>query len=643
MASQPPPLPPTSLVVASAKAKMDQIAVRIINMPDGLRSPAQPSKLSGTVSGQNNDGSLNIKTEGGEIRILLSDKGNLPQGLKIDIEIPAGRSPQQAFIKQNDILHLQQKPSVQPSQPSLITTIRGEQGQPIPPPSKIQSETLSNVIASTQTINIDKTALPVPLASGTLQAGQLVRLNPVPPGSIPQAVIDSLVKPSTIPDMIMRLVGMIEKIPLTETQLRINLISLLSKIDLSSLSIPKLLPNGLPLATSAPDISQLLKKIDGLFQSIGLPIMSAPPLKNVPVNPALSTNIPSSLALFNPSKSVDGQIISFGGQPSLALVLTMPQQENFLSPQFKNAPVSPAQILGFSQNGLPILSVPLPNTGLTQIFTMQFKADNISAGAPLFIALDPSSTKPTQVLFLQSADGTISLNQTLSPASMNSWINSGSWDSLDDLLKNLSHISPPHAQSFANMIPSPSYPQAMGSLSLFFLSLMRSGDTDGWVANEAVALLRQMGKSDALRAVNSDMALTSKIENLSLPQDWKMTLLPLLWENQIYKTPLYYKHFSDEENKQDAEDKKRRRLRFLFDLNLSRMGGVQVDGFMQSERLDIILRTKTRLSPPMQNNMKKIYAGAMDKSRLTGELSFQFKPEHWVDLLNIQEKTGIHA
>jgi hypothetical protein len=33
----------------------------------------------------------------------------------------------------------------------------------------------------------------------------------------------------------------------------------------------------------------------------------------------------------------------------------------------------------------------------------------------------------------------------------------------------------------------------------------------------------------------------------------------------------------------------------------------------------------------------------MEKSRLTGDLSFQFKPEHWVDFSKPQEKTGLHA
>jgi hypothetical protein len=184
----------------------------------------------------------------------------------------------------------------------------------------------------------------------------------------------------------------------------------------------------------------------------------------------------------------------------------------------------------------------------------------------------------------------------------------------------------------------------MGALSLFFLSVLRSGgQIENMMTTETVALLKQMGKIDSLRAANADMGIASRLDNLTLPQDWRMALLPLMWENQIYKAPLYYKHYPEEGGKDDNDAKKRRKLRFLFDLKLSRMGGVQVDGFMQSERLDIILRTKSPLSPPMQSQMKRIYAGAMDKSRLTGDLSFQFKPEHWVDFSEPFEKTTLNA
>lgn len=693
MASQPPTLPAAALAGASAKAKIDQIAVRLIFVPDGTRDTSQPSKLSGIVAGQNADGSLTIKTDKGDIQILLKDRGSLPQGLKIDIEIPAGRNPQQANIKASD--PAPPLPSATQPPPTLAQAVEGQPTQttpvqtnpetgkpyippqttasppPLPLPVKLQPDMLRDVIASAELkVTIDK-SLPLPIAGGTLQAGQMIRLTPIPPNNLPQNITETFAKPLTVPQMISNLVQEIENIPKEQTQLRTTLITVLSRLDFSSLTTAKTQPqislspavtpslptvpspatpstptpappanvSPLPILQTAPMVapqSQLITKIDKLIQSIGLPT----PFQTS-ANKSLTQQAPSSMTLFNPSKSVDGQIMAFQNQ-SPAPTILIPETQTNVTP-LQNTPVSPAQVLGFTDDGLPVLSVPLPNTGLTQNYTMQFKADNVVAGSPVFIALDPASTKPTQVLFVQSADGTLSLNQNLSQTTLNGWINSGTWDSMDNLLQNLTHLSPAHAQSFAQMMPSPATPHTMPALSLFFLSLLRSGDTDGLVGNEAISLLRQMGKADIVRSVTSDMAVATRLENMQLPQDWRMTMLPFLWENQIHKAPLYYKHLPDDGDKDAADAKKRRRLRFLFDLNMSRMGGVQIDGFMQSERLDLILRTKSPLSRPMQTDMKRIYAGAMEKSRLTGDLSFQFKPEHWVDLSQAQEKTGLHA
>ncbi len=700
MASQPPTLPAAALAGASAKARVDQVAVRLIFVPDAARDPSHPSKLSGTVTGQNPDGSLTIKTDKGDIQILLKDRGSLPQGLQIEIEIPAGRNPQQANIKASETAPPLPQPSSSQPPPSLGQVVVEQQTIPVkinpdtgkpyiapqtpvstepkataniptqlPLPTKLLPETLRDVISSAELeVTIDK-SLPLPIAGGSLQTGQMIRLTPVPPNGLPQNIFETLAKPLTIPEIISNLVQQIETIPKEQTQLRTTLITILSKLDFSVLTAVKpSLPNPLPVInmTSSPSQpsgmvpptplttpsvplsayplqphTELIAKIDRLIQSIGLPTPFQKMTDHLP-----SPQIPSSMSLFNPSKSVDGQIMAFQNPASLTPVIpSIATQPNLaLTP---NSPISPAQVIGFTDTRLPVLSVPLPNTGLTQIYTMQFKADNVAAGSPIFIALDPASTKPTEILFVQAADGTLSLDQTLSKTTLNGWINSGTWDSMETLLQNLTHISPQHAQSFTQMMPRPAEPHTMPALSLFFLSLMRSGDTDGWVGNEAISLLRQMGKADVLRSVTSDIGVAARLENMQLPQDWRMTMLPLLWENQIHKAPLYYKHLEGDGGKDGADAKKRRRLRFLFDLNMSRMGGVQIDGYMQAERLDLILRTKSPLSRPMQTDIKRIYAGAMEKSRLTGDLSFQFKPEHWVDLsptgLNSQEKTGLHA
>lgn len=80
-------------------------------------------------------------------------------------------------------------------------------------------------------------------------------------------------------------------------------------------------------------------------------------------------------------------------------------------------------------------------------------------------------------------------------------------------------------------------------------------------------------------------------------------MLPFHFGHHVQKLPVYYKQSEDDGTEKDKEQRARR-LRFLFDLQMTRMGAVQVDGFLQSQaekqenqRLDIILRTKYPLVP----------------------------------------------
>lgn len=98
-----PPIPPSVSAIsgASAQAKIDQISVRIIAIPDAMRNRPSGSgtlRVDGVVNGQNPDGSVSVKTDQGVVILALKDKGTLPQGLHITVDIPAGRSAQQAMI-----------------------------------------------------------------------------------------------------------------------------------------------------------------------------------------------------------------------------------------------------------------------------------------------------------------------------------------------------------------------------------------------------------------------------------------------------------------------------------------------------------------------------------------------------------------
>ncbi len=729
-----PPIPPSVSAIsgASAQAKIDQISVRIIAIPDAMRNRPSGSgtlRVDGVVNGQNPDGSVSVKTDQGVVILALKDKGTLPQGLHITVDIPAGRSAQQAMITVTNAQTNSptnsptSSPPITPSTPTVTVNPPPPESLPLPapvPPSlPIESETLGSVLTTAQQAPESGTSVPIPVATGPLRPDQFVRLAPLHL----QSVMPSVSPDPALPKSLLNALAPLVQSVVPDTPI----------------------PNGVPAGPTAPLVALLLRHLDTSFLTqIAPPIPEPPSSATAPsATPAPSSPVPTDMGnelitgtppkmepqilqqtlqklatlaaplapassrppppVFYPSQTVDAKILAFyttspaASLPSEALsdspsaplsVLPsalqisaslpdiLPDAVPHAIPAPPAPPVSLGQVVGFTDTDLPIVALALPQTGWLAHYSLQFKPTNLEVGSSLFLILTPlnnAATSPlTSPLMLpaQGAAGTPppltpplpsplpspllshSPQNPLAPPPLTSPLtaltpNAGPWDSLDDLLSALTHASPAQAQALAHMIPSPATPPTLAALSLFFLAMIRSGDSATWIGPQAAAMLRQMGKASPLQAVTADLALAAKYDQTPLLQDWRMTILPFLWDHHIQKIPLYYKHMPDDTDMAAEDERKRRRLRFLFDLSLSRMGDVQVDGFLQSERLDLILRTRTPLSPPMQHQMKRIYAGAMDKSRLTGDLSFQFKPDQWVNTADFATHsascTGVHA
>ncbi|MBL8637539.1 MAG: hypothetical protein JNN09_03480 [Alphaproteobacteria bacterium] len=600
-------LPPPFVTRASAMAQIQDVAVKLVNLPEGLQNNSAPVKLQGTVAGQAPDGSLRLETERGPLTILLKDRAALPQGATLEIEIPAGRAPQTALIRPALPQATSAPPSLsnQLSAPpeSLSPPVRLGRGVPLSAPA------LEDLLSAKSSLYSKASIAALP--SSDAQLAQFLRLLPLPPKTA-----SSSLPPLPVVDVLEALVSFIKDMPPSQAALRATLVTILSRMDLSSL---------LPSPSSSPNdpISSLIQNIQNLVQPSNVKGLSGTP--------------PTGLILFNPSKPIDAQLLGLSvppqtgnllGSPSasasqapLSIPLPNSAASFFLSPTQppQNSSISLAQVTGFTPENLPVLTLPAPGSGYLQSYTLQFRAPNLPLNTLALLALPLSGT----------AAGSELGQTSLSSFSLANWAKPGAWESLDILLQALSQTGGISPQQTTAMIPSPVHPHTTGPLALFFLSVLRSGQMESFFPPDALALLRQKGREDLLKSFAQDLNQTSRLESTPLAQDWKATLIPLLWNNQIQKLPLFYKHMED-----DAEADRERRnkaLRFLFQLHLSRMGDVQVDGFLKQNNLDLILRTKTPVSSGMQETMKRLYTQTVEKSNLTGELGFQFKPDQWVE------------
>ena len=623
-------LSPAAIARLNAVADNQAVAVRLLDLPPALKNNPSPIKIEGTVMGQNPDGSVQVNTNKGVINVMLKDRQNLPQGIRLEIDIPAGRNPQQGSIRNAPEAAPTQAPApVAPTAPSLtqaaaqnpLTTAATAAALKLDRISNLKATEIEDALKAAAPKIAD--AIPAKNIAAPIQAGQTLRLMPVPPGqSNAVPMLPGQVAPLPEGDALVALLGLTDALPEDMAPLKTGLTSLLGRMDLSALQVKG--DKDAPPTPLPQNIQKILQAIDPENKNNTIryePVKLFNPSKQLEIQ--IAGVIPAVIRPGSPAPATGGvQVMlsgSGGGTPATPLT-------SGAVPQQRPAQILPAQVIGFTGKNFPVLNVSFPAAGFSQNYVMPFQATNLQPGSQVLLSLVPGAIVEAGVAAPMTTASPLPPGQ---PA-LATWMMSGTWDGMTDLMQILQHGSPAAAQNLAQILPSAAQSHNVGPLAMLFLSVLRSGDLESWMPSQVLGILRQTGKMEALRAVHTDIALGNRADTQPLAQDWRATVLPYYHDQQVHKLPLFYKHGQEEEK--DEHGRRRQTLRFLFDLKLSRMGQVQVDGFMQPERLDMIMRTKTPLSVPMQSMMKGLYVGAMEKSNLRGELSFQFKPENWVSL-----------
>ncbi|MBI4030762.1 MAG: hypothetical protein HY370_03735 [Proteobacteria bacterium] len=300
-----------------------------------------------------------------------------------------------------------------------------------------------------------------------------------------------------------------------------------------------------------------------------------------------------------------------------------------------------AQVTGMMSGpqNAPVVSVRMPGMPSPVSFVFPFDAPNFLPGTALELipqpGISPSYAPRAAAL---AASGKISLFppsfSAPFPAPTPPWPLFGQfeWPALEELQQVIvqQQASLRVAQTIiAQTAPNAAHPARIPAAALFFLAAVRAGDLAGWLGERVTDALRRAGREDVITRVSRDFAGLNKTSSEPLSQDWRGLALPLSWQDELHKMMLYYRR---DRGSGDDEAGDIRGTRFIFDLNLSRMGAVQLDGFHRTKRLDLIIRTKTPLAAVMQQAMRRAYAGALEQTDLSGELAFQNKPGQFVKI-----------
>jgi hypothetical protein len=190
-------------------------------------------------------------------------------------------------------------------------------------------------------------------------------------------------------------------------------------------------------------------------------------------------------------------------------------------------------------------------------------------------------------------------------------------------------------QVMEQQVPQPT--QALPGALLFFLSALKQGgfnqgNVRGWLGDEAVDRLTNAGKGGLVARLAGDMD-TAGQTTLRDPVigEWRAYPIPLHAEQQLQSFTLHV-HQDGGDRQPKTSSGGAGKVRFLIDLRLSRLGSVQLDGFVHSRKLEMIVRTESPLPSGVPTDMRSAYLRALNAVNYTGGLNFQVGWKHWVIL-----------
>ncbi len=214
-----------------------------------------------------------------------------------------------------------------------------------------------------------------------------------------------------------------------------------------------------------------------------------------------------------------------------------------------------------------------------------------------------------------------------------------SWPALDETLRVLREVAPPGvaAAMLHDAIPQPGSRLASGLL--FFLSALSGGDVVRWLGNQASQALKSAGRDSLLSRLAQDFGQLGRLAD-SQSGDWRLFFIPLHDGDQLQQMRLFLRHgWHDQDDGGGAQDDEDQ-TRFVIEVEMSRLGELQLDGLVRDKRLDLILRSRAPLPDFMRLDIMQIFHETNEITGNRGTISFQSSLEWKVMPIEAPEATA---
>ena len=303
-----------------------------------------------------------------------------------------------------------------------------------------------------------------------------------------------------------------------------------------------------------------------------------------------------------PGYSGSGAYFSIGSKLELQLTDTIsgitigndPSHKTNLVP----GQVIQGRVISINNIGHPIVETPLGSIVLE--ITPQITIDGV---IPIEIISAEDSMLPAP-----------SLSDTVS-----SLFTNRNWPALNEALELIQSSETVTNQQFSTL-KVPKLDSQMAANILFFISALRGGDIRNWLGNEAGRRIQNNSPELYARLAEEYNQLGRSVRETNTG-DWRTTLIPLFNGSEFEFFQMNFRSGSNDPNKKEDEDF----ARFIVDLELSKLGRIQLDGLISSKgkQFDLFVRSAIPFTKSMRRDLNKIFSECIEITGLSGNIIMQ--------------------
>lgn len=203
------------------------------------------------------------------------------------------------------------------------------------------------------------------------------------------------------------------------------------------------------------------------------------------------------------------------------------------------------------------------------------------------------------------------------------------WPALDEALSLLGGSTAQAAQALAQTVPTAT--PRLAATTLFFLAALRMGNIESWLGENTLQAIRNGGRKDVAERLTQDFGRIAAQSKTLIAGEWRAISMPLMQQDQhISMIQFFVRPQHDDEPAASETPETKKMTRFILNLQLSRMGDMQLDGLLHQKRFDLILRSEDRLPGDIRQEMMKRFAAGLEQTGMEGGISFQTRGESWV-------------